>query len=500
LNESGSLTSILGVEVSEQQQRDVLDLHRTMAGGTLRALTLALPGDVVGVNLGGGFHHAATESAHGFCVFNDIAMAVRGARERGLRSPILVIDLDLHDGDGTRRIFANDASVHTFSIHNQDLDAFPAVASTSLALGGGVEDGAYLSVLKSVLPGVVDRVDPGLCIYVAGVDGAADDRIGNWRLSQDAMLVRDLLVYSLVRRRRKIPLLVVLAGGYGGGAWRYPARFLAWMMSGLVLDPPSPEEMMLVRMRVLRDLLDPRELTGGSDNLNDLGLTEADLLGTGPSSGRTPRFLDYYTVHGIELAIEKYGLTANLRALGYPGPAVSFQRMQDDTNVLRIHGEQERKNLLIELQLRHDRSSIPGMDLLSLDWMLLQNPRASFSDARPRLPGQTHPGLGLLGMVFGILVMMCERLRMDGIIFIPTHFHVAAVTMKHLCFLHWDNQDNFDAIRRASTGMPLSKATQALEDGLLQHPTSGDTLVWKAGPMVYPTSENMFQFLLKRGA
>ena len=116
-----------------------LDLQRLMAGGTIQATRLALRTGGIAVHLGGGFHHAMPDAGLGFCVFNDVAVAIRRLRGRGFAEPVLVVDLDLHDGNGTRRIFADDPTVHTFSIHNDHWGDTEAVASTSIALGPGVE-------------------------------------------------------------------------------------------------------------------------------------------------------------------------------------------------------------------------------------------------------------------------------------------------------------------------------------------------------------------------
>jgi len=105
----------------------------------------------------------------GFCVFNDVAVAVARLRRNGYAAPVLVVDLDLHDGNGTREIFADDPTVHTFSLHNEHWGDTEAVASTSIALGAGVTDEVYLSTLGEALPAVFGVFRPGLVVYVAGL-------------------------------------------------------------------------------------------------------------------------------------------------------------------------------------------------------------------------------------------------------------------------------------------------------------------------------------------
>ncbi|HLE60473.1 MAG TPA: hypothetical protein VI700_02955, partial [Thermoanaerobaculaceae bacterium] len=130
-----TLTDILGVPVSDNELEQVLDLQRLMVGGTIQATRWALTTQSVAVNLGGGFHHAGRARGAGFCVFNDMAIAIARLRQRGFAEPALVVDLDLHDGNGTREIFAADPSVHTFSVHNEHWGDTTAVAATSIALG-----------------------------------------------------------------------------------------------------------------------------------------------------------------------------------------------------------------------------------------------------------------------------------------------------------------------------------------------------------------------------
>src|SRR5947209_4095255 len=141
---------------------------------------LALAQRGIAVNLGGGLHHAFRDRGERFCAVNDVAVVIAEARAGGFAGQILVVDLDLHDGDGTRTILAGDPAVHILSIHN--LTTAPVAGNASvLELGGEVEDEAYLAAVDARLPALVGRVSPALAIYLAGCDPAADDAIGNWR-------------------------------------------------------------------------------------------------------------------------------------------------------------------------------------------------------------------------------------------------------------------------------------------------------------------------------
>jgi len=169
----GALEPILGQRIADHLEQRFLEGHKAMVGGTLAATRLALARGGLAVNLGGGFHHAMPGGGHGFCAFHDAAVAVAEARHRGFTGRVLVIDLDLHDGDGTRAIYADDESVHTLSIHNRHWGDTEAVESTSVELGSGIGDGEYLEAVRANVAPVIDRFRPDLAYYIAGCDPAA---------------------------------------------------------------------------------------------------------------------------------------------------------------------------------------------------------------------------------------------------------------------------------------------------------------------------------------
>jgi len=313
---------IFGEKLADHDLEQVVEMQRMGVGGTIQATRLALQTRSIAVNLGGGFHHAGRDSGLGFCVFNDIAVAIARLRAKGFSDPVLVIDLDLHDGNGTRSIFARDASVHTYSVHNEHWGETEVEASTSIALGEDVSDEVYLGTLLKTLPDVISTVDPGLVIYVAGTDPAADDAIGNWRISADGLLRRDHLIVELLRRRnRRLPLVVVLAGGYGANTWRYSARFFSWLISGHKVEPPDNAEMIIRRFRKIRQSLDPSTLTAEPSGFS-WTLSEEDLVGILPGGPVRTRFLSHFSNHGVELLLERFGLLDQLRLKGFRHPTV----------------------------------------------------------------------------------------------------------------------------------------------------------------------------------
>lgn len=482
---------ILGSPVGPAAVEPLLDLQRRMAGGTIQASRLALMTGGVGVNLGGGFHHALPDQGMGFCIFNDIAIAVARLREHGFRAPVLVIDLDLHDGNGTRAVFAQDPTVYTYSVHNADWGDTEAVASTAIALGEDVTDELYLGTLLKTLPGVVEEVDPGLVIYLAGADVAAGDRLGNWCISSEGLLRRDQFVIELLRHdRRSVPTVIVLGGGYGDRAWRHSARFLYWLLTDKSVEPPDNDELVLMRLRRLTRQLDPAELTL-EPGPYEWRLTEDDLVGIVPGIPRQTRFLGYLTRSGVELLLERLGIFAELRARGFNNPMADLELSHPLGHTLRLWSDPRRNELLLELRANRSQRAVPGMEVLALEWLLLQNPRTRFSDDRPPLPGQQHPGLGILKEVLGWLVMVGEMVGLDGIFYVPSHYHVAAQSRKLVRFLRPEHEARFRALQAALANVPLAEATALVERGRVVDAASGEPVTWEGCAMVLPASERL---------
>ncbi len=182
-------------------------------GGTLLTARLALRHGIA-CHLAGGTHHAFPDHGSGFCIVNDVAVAIRVLLSEGALTRVLVVDLDVHQGDGTAWIFAGDRRVFTFSAHGAT--NFPARKQASdldLPLPDGLEDTAYLSELQGRLPDLLDQLKPELVFYNAGVDPHRDDRLGRLCLSSEGLYRRDSLVVNGCLRRA-IPIATVLGGGY----------------------------------------------------------------------------------------------------------------------------------------------------------------------------------------------------------------------------------------------------------------------------------------------
>ncbi|MBI3649581.1 MAG: histone deacetylase [Acidobacteria bacterium] len=187
---------------------------RYSVAGTLAAARLALQ-QGASANLGGGTHHAFADHGEGFCVFNDIAVAIKVLRAEGRIHRAAVMDCDVHQGNGTAAIFAHDPEVFTLSLHGEK--NYPLIKQHStidVALADGTQDEEYLSLLEENLAHVLARFRPDVMFYQAGVDPLREDRLGRLALSHEGLLRRDAMVFAACRSR-SLPCVITLGGGYG---------------------------------------------------------------------------------------------------------------------------------------------------------------------------------------------------------------------------------------------------------------------------------------------
>ncbi|MFT3811936.1 MAG: histone deacetylase [Acidovorax sp.] len=214
---------------------------RRSVGATLAACRAALAEGVAG-NLAGGTHHAYADRGSGFCVFNDIAVAARAMQAEWMQMwtlRVAVIDLDVHQGNGTARIFADDDSVFTLSLHGARNFPFTKErGDLDVELPDGCADGPYLEALDQALDELAQRFEPELVLYLAGADPHEGDRLGRLALTHDGLEARDRRVFDWAWQRR-VPLAFTMAGGYGRdladtvraqrATWRVAAQYhLRW--------------------------------------------------------------------------------------------------------------------------------------------------------------------------------------------------------------------------------------------------------------------------------
>ncbi len=194
----------------------MVERSRRSAGATIAACRAALtdPGRIA-VNLAGGTHHAFADQGAGFCVFNDAAIAARLMQAERRVQRVAIVDLDVHQGNGTASILANDDSVFTLSLHGERNYPFDKERSDlDVALADGTGDQAYLSALQDALAAMLERFSPQLIIFLAGADPHEGDRLGRLKLSFDGLARRDAMLLETAGRRA-IPVAITMAGGYG---------------------------------------------------------------------------------------------------------------------------------------------------------------------------------------------------------------------------------------------------------------------------------------------
>ena len=191
----------------------MVERSRRSAGATLAACRAALA-DGVSANLAGGTHHAFRDRGEGFCVFNDAAVAARAMQAEGRARRVLIVDCDVHQGNGTASILRGDDSIFTFSIHGARNFPFDKEQSDlDIELPDGCSDAAYLLRLNEGLDTALDLALPDLVIYLAGADPYRDDRLGRLALTFDGLAERDRTVFAHCQARR-LPVAIAMAGGY----------------------------------------------------------------------------------------------------------------------------------------------------------------------------------------------------------------------------------------------------------------------------------------------
>lgn len=207
--------------LSAQEQRRVgfpwspamVERSRRSSGATIAACRAALAGEV-GVNLAGGTHHAFADHGAGYCVFNDSAVAARAMQAEGRARRVVILDCDVHQGDGTAAILRDAASIFTFSIHAAKNFPFRKQHSDlDIELPDGADDALYLDTLEDGVRRALEAARPDLAIYLAGADPYFDDRLGRLALTKAGLAERDRVIFDYCRAAG-VPLAITMAGGY----------------------------------------------------------------------------------------------------------------------------------------------------------------------------------------------------------------------------------------------------------------------------------------------
>ena len=191
----------------------LVERERLITDGTLKASEYALQNGIA-MNIAGGTHHAYTNRGEAFCMLNDQAIGARYLQAKGLSKKILIVDLDVHQGNGTAEIFKNDKSVYTFSMHGKSNYPFKKEQSDlDIALDNDINDKDYLKILKSTLPRIIDMQNPDFIFYLCGVDVIASDKLGKLGMTINGCKERDRFVLQQCKNNN-IPVMCSMGGGY----------------------------------------------------------------------------------------------------------------------------------------------------------------------------------------------------------------------------------------------------------------------------------------------
>ena len=497
------LGRIFGLEAHDVEVDPVLIAQRRQVGGTAEAAMWAVrQSDRVAFNIGGGFHHAEPEAGGGFCVYNDIAVAIAVLREDGFDAPIAIVDLDYHQGNGNIVTYEHDETVFTYSIHGSVWSHVEAAADSQFLLPSEVDDEAYMKVLRDTLTAALERIVPKLIFYVSGNDVLAEDRLGEFMLTRKGVLERDCFVIELARQHG-CPAVVTLGGGYSDDAWRSSTDFIRWLLTDEAAITEEPKKSLFEQYTQIAQELDPYDLQRPS---GDFTITEEDLYGdlTG-SRAHSTRILDYYSRHGLEFAIEKYGLAETIRARGFTDLRLDIDPADPERQHLTVHAKKDgEEHLLVDQVLRRVKRPAPegleppeDLTFLYIEWMMLQNPTANFSLRDPQWPGQDHPGLGIGEPTMHMLFQGAQRLGLDGLAHHPSRYHIAFIGGGQSFFLDPELQGRFEAIREVLGPLDLSEAAWKMERGEVYW-GDGERIEWIPEDIVIPASERFFAYLGSR--
>ncbi|MBN2798775.1 MAG: histone deacetylase [Deltaproteobacteria bacterium] len=472
---------VLGVDPRQIPVDAMVETWRTAVGAVVDAAGWVREHGGRAAVLLGGFHHAFPDRGGGFCALNDVAVAVRELRRAGLTGRVLVIDLDAHPPDGIEACLEDDSDLHIASLSAESAWE-PLVRADDLRVPRGTQDEGYLAALDRLLA----RTPRGaIAFYLAGADPLAGDPHGGLAISPEGLAERDRRV---LHHLGATPTVLLPAGGYTPGAWRIFATTIA-IASGISATPSRQYDPLLRRTLDITRTLDPNALRGEEDWLSSEDLASA--LGMGPE---IPRLLGFYTRPGMEYALHRLGMLAELERMGFSQLRLELQTSHYPHVVRLLTPLGGREEAVVEIAL--SRRSFSRWNTLFVDWLSLRDPRAPFSPDRPRMPGQDTPGLGMMREVVHVLLRMCERLGLDGLSFVPSWYHIAWFSRHRWTMLDPDDRGLFMALQRHFKDVPLGTATRLLAGPGIET-EHGEVIRWKPSPMVLGLNPEFQEWLHK---
>ena len=461
-----AIAHIFAVDASDVPVDEVMTTIRLACGATLAAARETLRTKDPALNLLGGFHHAAPGAAGGFCPVNDVAVAVAAVRGEGFSGRVAVLDLDAHPPDGIAACLARD----------------PSAGSARSPARTGARSRTWTR--RSCRRAPATRSTSALAALLGGCRARSSRSSSRAATCSPAIASGSSASRSRAHARRPPRR----DGARGGPPCGCPAaatpdhswRVLAGTGMALAAGSASPSRPTTTRSargsrccpascrRV--DLTESGELT--ADDLEE-------ALGMRPRRQRL--LLGFYTASGMEHALYRYGIFEQLERIGYRQFRVTFDSCGLGERV-RVYGEAEaQEHLLVELVL--ERRRVLGVEVLYVHWLSLRNPRAQFSDRRPRLPGQEVPGLGLAREAGTMLARMAVRLGLGGVVFRPGALPHRLRGPPRVRVRRPRAAGRFEALVRDLANVPLLEATIAVAEGRVR--MDGEPYTWEADEMAY---------------
>ncbi|MFO1464790.1 MAG: histone deacetylase [bacterium] len=472
-----TLSRIFGIPESEVRNDEILQAVRWTVSGTVSAAQSVLKGSTpLAINLGGGFHHAEPEMGGGFCVFNDIGVAIRKIRRSGFRKNIAIVDLDFHQGNGNVVGFLDDETVLCYSLHGAIWTPDEGVGNFNQNIEGEVRDSRYLTILEDSLPDFLAEAEPGLVFFIAGHDVLQEDPLGLFGLSLEGTARRDRLILKLLRDR-EFPAVITLGGGYSEAASQATLNLL---VASLNLDLSLTLEQAVETSPPFRKVLAKIDPSNPQfDEGIEFSLSEADLWQDLSPSPAAAKLFGQLSAFEIERELETCCVLERLRAMGFEDLRIGVDARNPQAQKVYVDAHPLGQLLtplfrVAELVLRQEALALlPGgqtMNLLSLEDLRLKGLDLSPSELQKEFQD--------------FFRRICLKLGWDGILRMPAFFHMAT-TGSGFQFLSPEDQGRFEAMEEVLSPLELGEASARLQERQWQL-EDGTVVEWKAARQLLP--------------
>jgi hypothetical protein len=397
-----------------------------------------------------------------------MAIAVMALRHDGFTGRVVILDLDAHPPDGTAACLMGDPNVWIGSLSGGVSHVIAGTDET--VLPAACDDATYLAALE----GLLGRMPaPALGFVLAGGDVLAGDHLGGLGLSLDGARRRDL---RIARALHGVPSVWLPGGGYHATSWHVLAGTVLALLrhTRQAINPRA--DPLSVRFASLARHLEARQRRSRPElSLQDI---EWDLGLRGPARHL---LLGAFSAEAVEYALYRFNILGFLDRRGYSQFRVELGTASSGGDRASAYGQAEgRDHLLIDCVLQ--RQEVAGRGVLYVHWLALRDPRARFSESRPRLPGQDVPGLGLAREMSELMALMARRMGLSGVAFKPAWYHTAYAARARFRFLDPRQQGQFEAMLRDFAGLGLVEVSTAMASGRVR--LNGDPFPWEPADMV----------------